>query len=55
MLRDLFPCQLMLEILMFQCYLVLLLANIRILLCFFFFLVIFSNFLAIPVVREKIE
>ena len=34
----------------------LLLANIRILLCFFFFfLVIFSNFLMIPVVREKIK
>ena len=33
----------------------LLLANIRILSCFFFlFLVIFSNFLTIPVVREKI-
>ena len=32
----------------------LLLANIRILSCFFFlFLVIFSNFLTIPVVREK--
>ena len=32
----------------------LLLANTRILSCFFFlFLVIFSNFLAIPVVREK--
>ena len=32
----------------------LLLANIRILLCFFFlFHVIFSNFLTIPVVREK--
>ena len=34
----------------------LLLANIRILLCFFFlFLAIFSNFLTIPVVREKIR
>ena len=34
----------------------LLLANIRILSCFFFlFLVIFSNFLIIPVVREKIK
>ena len=34
----------------------LLLANIRVLSCFFFFfLVIFSNFLAIPVVREKIR
>ena len=34
----------------------LLLANIRILLCFFFlFLAIFSNFLTIPVVREKIK
>ena len=34
----------------------LLLADIRILLCFFFlFLVIFSNFLTIPVVREKIK
>ena len=34
--------------------LVLLLASIRILSCFFFiFLVIFSNFLTIPVVREK--
>ena len=34
----------------------LLLANIRILWCFFFlFLVIFSNFLTIPVVREKIK
>ena len=34
----------------------LLLANIRILSCFFFlFLVIFSNFLTIPVVREKIK
>ena len=32
----------------------LLLANIRILSCFFFlFLVIFSNFFTIPVVREK--
>ena len=32
----------------------LLLANIRILSCFFFlFLVIFSNFLTIPVVKEK--
>ena len=32
----------------------LLLANIRILSCFFFlFLVMFSNFLIIPVVREK--
>ena len=30
-----------------------LLARIRILSCFFFFLVIFSNFLAIPLVREK--
>ena len=31
-----------------------LLANIRILLCFFFLLhVIFSNFLTIPIVREK--
>ena len=34
----------------------LLLANIRILSCFFFlFLVMFSNFLTIPVVREKIK
>ena len=34
----------------------LLLANIRILLCFFFlFLAIFSNFLTIPVVRKKIK
>ena len=34
----------------------LLLANTRTLSCFFFFfLVIFSNFLAIPVVREKIR
>ena len=34
----------------------LLLANIRTLSCFFFlFLVIFSNFLTIPVVREKIK
>ena len=34
----------------------LLLANIRILSCLFFlFLVIFSNFLTIPVVREKIK
>ena len=34
----------------------LLLANIRILSCFFFlFLLIFSNFLTIPVVREKIK
>ena len=34
----------------------LLLANIRILSCFFFlFLVIFSNLLTIPVVREKIK
>ena len=34
----------------------LLLAKIRILSCFFFlFLVIFSNFLTIPVVREKIK
>ena len=34
----------------------LVLANIRILSCFFFlFLVIFSNFLTIPVVREKIK
>ena len=34
----------------------LLLANIIILSCFFFlFLVIFSNFLTIPVVREKIK
>ena len=34
----------------------LLLANIRILSCFFFlFLVIFSNFLTIRVVREKIK
>ena len=34
----------------------LLLASIRILSCFFFlFLVIFSNFLTIPVVREKIK
>ena len=31
-------------------------ANIRILSCFFFlFLLIFSNFLTIPVVREKIK
>ena len=36
--------------------LTLLLANIKILSCFFFlFLVIFSNFLTIPVVREKIK
>ena len=34
----------------------LLLANIKILPCFFFlFLVIFSNVLAIPVIREKIR
>ena len=34
----------------------LLLANIRILSCFFFFfLVIFNNFLTIPVVKEKIK
>ena len=34
----------------------LLLANIRILSCFFFFfLVIFNNFLIIPVVKEKIK
>ena len=34
----------------------LLLANIRILSCFFFlFLVIFNNFLTIPVVRQKIK
>ena len=34
----------------------LLLANIRILSCFFFlFLVIFSSFLTIPVVRERIK
>ena len=34
----------------------LLLANVRILSCFFFlFLLIFSNFLTIPVVREKIK
>ena len=34
----------------------LLLVNIRILSCFFFlFLVVFSNFLTIPVVREKIK
>ena len=34
----------------------LLLANIRILSCFFFlFLVMLNNFLTIPVVREKIE
>ena len=34
----------------------LLLANIKILSCFFFlFLVIFSNVLAIPVIREKIR
>ena len=34
----------------------LLLANIKILQCFFFlFLVIFSNVLAIPVIREKIR
>ena len=34
----------------------LLLANIKILSCFFFlFLVIFNNFLTIPVVREKIK
>ena len=34
----------------------LLLANVTILSCFFFFfLVIFSNFLSIPVVREKIR
>ena len=34
----------------------LLLANVKILCCFFFlFLVIFSNFLIIPVVREKIK
>ena len=34
----------------------LLLANIRILSCFFFFfLVIFNNFLVVPVVREKIK
>ena len=34
----------------------LLLANIRILLCFFFlFLVILSNFFIIPVVRDKIK
>ena len=34
----------------------LLLANIRVLSCFFFlFLVIFNNFLTIPVVKEKIK
>ena len=33
----------------------LLLANIRILCFFFLFLVIFNNFLTIPVVREKIK
>ena len=33
----------------------LLLANIRILSCFFLFLVMLSNFLIIPVVREKIK
>ena len=34
----------------------LLLANIKILSCFFFlFLVIFSNFLTIPVVKDKIK
>ena len=36
--------------------LILLLANIRISLCFFFLLLgVFSNFLTIPVVREKIK
>ena len=30
-----------------------LIANIKILSCFFFFLLIFSNFFTIPVVREK--
>ena len=40
----------------FSMLLSLLLANIRTLSCFFFlFLVIFSNFLTIPVVREKIK
>ena len=39
---------------MFQCLFGLPLANVRILSGFFFlFLVIFSNFLTIPVVREK--
>ena len=33
----------------------LLLANIRILSYFFFFIVIFSNFLVIPVIRENIR
>ena len=33
----------------------LLLANIRILSCFFLFLVMLSNFLIIPVAREKIK
>ena len=33
----------------------LLLANIRILSCFFLFLVMLSNFLIIPVFREKIK
>ena len=41
---------------MFQYYLVLLLANIRMLSCFFFlFLVLFNNFLTILIVREKIK
>ena len=40
----------------FSILLSLLLANIRILSCFFFlFLVMLSNFLTIPVVREKIK
>ena len=33
----------------------LLLANIRILSCFFLFLVILNNFVTIPVVKEKIK
>ena len=43
----------MLDILKFQCYRV---YNMRILLCFFFFfLVMLSNCLIIPVAREKIK
>ena len=41
---------------MYQYYLIYFLANIRILsYFFFFFLAIISNFLTIPVAREKIE
>ena len=43
----------MLEVLNFQCCLSLLLANIKMLSCFFLFFVVLINFLIILVVREK--